>query len=104
MSGLSRDRRWRPDQHIVSTGPDCDPVTLTNPIAMATLVFGLMALAVRPLSAADLRCPPTLPGPHPGFEQVGPGTRSALAALENATVSYPHRQERVSRTRSRSNG
>jgi hypothetical protein len=35
-------------------------------------MFGLMILAASPLSAADLRCPPRLPGPHPGFEQVGP--------------------------------
>ena len=40
--------------------------------AAVALQFGLMALAVSPVSAADLRCPPRLPGPHPGFEQVGP--------------------------------
>ena len=32
----------------------------------------LTVLITQPLAAADLRCPPRLPGPHPGFEQVGP--------------------------------
>jgi len=27
---------------------------------------------VHPLFAATLACPPRMPGPHPGFEQVGP--------------------------------
>jgi hypothetical protein len=36
------------------------------------LFFGLTALIATPLSAAELRCPPLLPGPHPGFDQVGP--------------------------------
>jgi hypothetical protein len=45
---------------------------MANPAATGVFLFGLMVLAVSPLSAADLRCPPRLPGPHPGFEQVGP--------------------------------
>ena len=32
----------------------------------------LLATAINPLSAAELRCPPRIPGPHPGFAQVGP--------------------------------
>lgn len=34
--------------------------------------LGLMVMAANPAVGADLRCPPRLPGPHPGFEQVGP--------------------------------
>jgi hypothetical protein len=35
------------------------------------LLFGLTFVTVGPLAAATLRCPPRLPGPHPGFEQIG---------------------------------
>ena len=31
-----------------------------------------IAFGIGPVDAAELRCPPRLPGPHPGFEQVGP--------------------------------
>jgi hypothetical protein len=37
--------------------------------ASALLTTGLGAPS---LAAAELRCPPRLPGPHPGFERVGP--------------------------------
>ncbi len=38
----------------------------------AVLPLGLTFVAIGPLAAATLQCPPRLPGPHPGFEQVGP--------------------------------
>jgi hypothetical protein len=38
----------------------------------AVLAFGLTLVTISPLAAATLRCPPRLPGPHPGFEQIGP--------------------------------
>jgi hypothetical protein len=31
-----------------------------------------LAFAATPALATELRCPPRLPGPHPGFEQSGP--------------------------------
>jgi hypothetical protein len=34
------------------------------------LILALIVSA--PSHAIELRCPPRLPGPHPGFEQVGP--------------------------------
>jgi hypothetical protein len=34
--------------------------------------LAMTALAASPLTAAELRCPPRLPGTHAGFEQVGP--------------------------------
>jgi len=46
--------------------------TLMNAGAVGVVLFGLTALAVGPLRAAALQCPPRLPGPHPGFEQIGP--------------------------------
>jgi hypothetical protein len=36
------------------------------------VIFGLAMVSVTPAGAAELRCPPRLPGMHPGFEQVGP--------------------------------
>jgi hypothetical protein len=39
----------------------------------AALTAGsLVSLTFRPLAAATLHCPPRLPGPHAGFEQIGP--------------------------------
>jgi hypothetical protein len=35
-------------------------------------VLGVIALSCGSLSAAELRCPGRLPGPHPGFAQIGP--------------------------------
>jgi hypothetical protein len=37
---------------------------------LSTIVIGVVAFGVA--RSAPLRCPPRLPGPHPGFEQVGP--------------------------------
>jgi hypothetical protein len=39
---------------------------------IGTLLLSSLASAVAPVAVAELRCPPRLPGPHPGFEQVGP--------------------------------
>ena len=39
---------------------------------VAAWLFGLMFVAISPHATATLRCPPRLPGPHPGFEQIGP--------------------------------
>jgi hypothetical protein len=36
------------------------------------LAAGLISLSAGPLFAAELRCPPRLPGPHAGFERSGP--------------------------------
>ena len=36
------------------------------------LIVAVSACAGRPACAADLFCPPRMPGPHPGFDQVGP--------------------------------
>jgi hypothetical protein len=36
------------------------------------LIVALSACAAHPVLAANLSCPPRMPGPHPGFEQVGP--------------------------------
>jgi hypothetical protein len=33
---------------------------------------GMLALTAHSLFAANLYCPPRMPGPHPGFAQVGP--------------------------------
>jgi hypothetical protein len=38
----------------------------------AVLLVSLTPVTARPLAAATLHCPPRLPGPHPGFEQIGP--------------------------------
>jgi hypothetical protein len=43
-----------------------------NPRTAGLSTFNLAVLATNPLPAATLRCPPRLPGPHPGFEQIGP--------------------------------
>jgi hypothetical protein len=40
--------------------------------AILAILFSATATFSNPLAAAELRCPPRLPGPHPGFEQVGP--------------------------------
>jgi hypothetical protein len=34
--------------------------------------LGVAVAAANPASSAELRCPPRLPGLHPGFEQMGP--------------------------------
>lgn len=39
---------------------------------MAALAIGLIGIAAGRLSAAELHCPPRLPGPHAGFERSGP--------------------------------
>jgi hypothetical protein len=36
------------------------------------LLGSLTFVTIRPLAGATLHCPPRLPGPHPGFEQIGP--------------------------------
>lgn len=41
-----------------------------NPFARVGAM--LAALLLSSPAVAALRCPPRLPGPHPGFEQVGP--------------------------------
>jgi hypothetical protein len=49
------------------------PVHLFSELVRSgTIAFGVAAFLARPLMAADVMCPPRLPGPHPGFEQVGP--------------------------------
>lgn len=41
-------------------------------IATPAALVGVLALAALPAAAAELRCPPRVPGPHPGFAQAGP--------------------------------
>jgi hypothetical protein len=40
--------------------------------ARAVCAIGLMIMTAGPLAAAELHCPPRLPGPHVGFELSGP--------------------------------
>jgi hypothetical protein len=40
--------------------------------ALVTVTLTLAAVVPSPVTAAELRCPPRMPGPHEGFEQVGP--------------------------------
>jgi hypothetical protein len=46
--------------------------TLAKQSVRAALTIGLMIFAARPLAAAEVHCPPRLPGPHAGFERSGP--------------------------------
>jgi len=39
---------------------------------VAACLVTLTVMATTPVAAATLHCPPRLPGPHPGFEQIGP--------------------------------
>ena len=49
------------------------PVPLSSGHLLSEIAaFGVAAFVTHPLTAADVRCPPRLPGPHPGFEQIGP--------------------------------
>jgi hypothetical protein len=50
----------------------CHKLTHMRWGTVAALLIGLTFETVSPLAAATLRCPPRLPGPHPGFEQIGP--------------------------------
>jgi hypothetical protein len=43
---------------------------LTRPRALWCGLIAVMTIARG--AATDLRCPPRLPGPHPGFDQAGP--------------------------------
>lgn len=45
---------------------------MSSPRLSGILALGVAALAGNPLAAAAIRCPPRLPGPHAGFDQVGP--------------------------------
>ena len=47
-------------------------MTSTRTGIAGTLALGMIAWATSPLAAAELRCPPRMPGLHEGFEQVGP--------------------------------
>jgi hypothetical protein len=49
------------------------PVPLfSGAVISGVVALGVGALVPHPVTAADVMCPPRLPGPHPGFEQVGP--------------------------------
>jgi hypothetical protein len=45
---------------------------LAKPGAAGAMLLSAMVLATSPLFAAELRCPPRLPGQHAGFAQSGP--------------------------------
>jgi hypothetical protein len=40
--------------------------------ALWIVTLALVSVVRSPATAAELRCPPRMPGPHEGFEQVGP--------------------------------
>jgi hypothetical protein len=51
-----------------------DATSLINSFAARACLAaaGVLVLTTHPVFAENLYCPPRMPGPHPGFEQVGP--------------------------------